>query len=210
LKSVSEDNLTKDETHKGAILEKFKDCISSSHQFLDEGINNTFILANSLFQYEEKRGRPWGLYFDGAHPSSRSGVGVVLISPDKETTLFSYIIEFNCTNNIAEYESLILGVNLVIDMNIKSFHVRGDLDMIVSQINRNFSTKNPRLKQYRDVVWDSMKTFDDFSIEAIPREENHLENNLAVSTSTLQHFKEIGLYKVELNFKPSIPNNLEH
>jgi hypothetical protein len=147
LKSVSEEAITKDETHKGDTMEMVKDCISSSHQVLDEGINNTFILENSLFQDEEKRDGCWGLDFDGAHSSSGSGIGVVLISPDKETTLFSYRLEFNCTNNIAEYEALILGMNLAIDMNIKSLHVRGDSDLIVSQINRNFSAKNPRLKQ---------------------------------------------------------------
>jgi hypothetical protein len=38
-----------------------------------------------------------------------------------------------------------------------------------------------------------MKRFDNFSIEAIPREENNLVDNLAVSVYTLQIFKEIGL-----------------
>jgi ribonuclease HI len=69
-------------------------------------------------------------------------------------------------------------MNLSIDMNIKSLHVRGDSDLIVSQVNKNFAAKNPRLKQYRDVIWDAMKRFDNFSIEAIPREENHLVDNL--------------------------------
>jgi hypothetical protein len=55
-----------------------------------------------------------------------------------------------------------------------------------------------------------MKFFDNFSIEAIPREENHLVENLAVSASTLQLFKEVGLYKVEVNYRPSLPDNLEH
>jgi hypothetical protein len=141
IKSGSEEAITRDETHKGATIEPVKDCIDSSHQVLDEGINNTFILENSLFQDEEKRDGCWGLDFDGAHSSSGSGIGVVLISPDKEATLFSYMLEFNCTNNIAEYEALILGLNLAIDMNIKSLHVRGDSDLIVSQINRDFVAK---------------------------------------------------------------------
>jgi hypothetical protein len=68
----------------------------------------------------------------------------------------------------------------------------------------------PRLKQYTDVVWDAMKKFNYFSIKVILREENHMEENLVVSASSWQHFKEIGLYKVELNFRTTIPNNLEH
>jgi ribonuclease HI len=95
-------------------------------------------------------------------------------------------------------------------MNINNLHVKGDSDLIVSQVNRKFAAKNPRLKQYRDVVWDAIKRFDNFSIEAIPREENHLVDSLVVSASNLQLSKEIGFYKVEVNFRPSLPDNLEH
>jgi hypothetical protein len=41
-------------------------------------------------------------------------------------------------------------------------------------------------------------------------EENHLEDSLFVSTSNLQLSKEISFYKVEFNFGPSLPDNLEH
>jgi hypothetical protein len=57
----------------------------------------------------------------------------------------------------------------------------------------HFVAKNPRLKHYMDVVWNSIKKIDDFSIKAIPIEDNHLENNLAFSASILQHFKETNL-----------------
>jgi ribonuclease HI len=186
------------------------DHVNITHQVLEEGIDNTFILENSLFLDEEKKEGSWGLDFDGAHSSTGSGAGIVLRSPDNETTLFSYRLEFNCTNNIVEYKALILGINLAIDMNIKTLHVKGDSDLIISQVNKKFTAKNPRLKQYRDVVWDAIKKFDNFSIESIPREENHLADNLVVSASTLQIFKEISLYKVEVNYRPSLPDNLEH
>jgi ribonuclease HI len=117
-----------------------------THQALDEGIDNTFILENSLFLDEEKKDGSWGLDFDGAHSNSGSGAGIFLISPNNETPLFSYRIEFNYTNHIAEYEALILGMNLAIDMDIKFLCVRGNSDLIISQVNNNFPAKNPRLK----------------------------------------------------------------
>jgi hypothetical protein len=55
-----------------------------------------------------------------------------------------------------------------------------------------------------------MNKFDNFLIEAIPREENHLKDKLVISASTLHLFKDIGLYEVEVNFRPSLPDNLEH
>jgi len=61
-----------------------------------------------------------------------------------------------------------------------------------------------------DSLWDAIKNFDNFYIEAIHREENQLVYNLVVSPSALQLFKEIVVYKVEVNFRPSFPDNLEH
>jgi hypothetical protein len=77
---------------------------------LEEGINDTFILENSLFLDEEEREGSWGLDFDGAHSSIGSGARIALRSPNNETTLFSYNLELNCKNNINEYETLILGI----------------------------------------------------------------------------------------------------
>lgn len=108
------------------------DHVNITHQVLDEGFDNTFILLNSLFLDKENKEGSWGFNFDGAHSSTGLGAGIVLRSPDNETTLFSYRLEFNCTNNIAEHKALILGLNIAIDMNIKTFHVRGDSDLIVS------------------------------------------------------------------------------
>ena len=52
----------------------------------------------------------WTLEFDGSCANAGSGVGVVLISLDGEMTCSSYKLDFKNTNNIAEYESLLLGI----------------------------------------------------------------------------------------------------
>jgi ribonuclease HI len=103
-------------------------------------------MHQSILIDEEIKEGAWGLNFDGAYSSTCSSAGIVLRSQDNETTLFSYIIEFERTKNIAKYEALILGINLAIDMNIKSLHVKGDSNLIVSKVNKRFSMKNPRLK----------------------------------------------------------------
>jgi ribonuclease HI len=92
----------------------------------------------------------WTLEFDGAHSSFGSGAGIVLTAPSKETFYYSYRLEYHCTNNVVEYEALIIGLNLAIDRGIRHLRVIGDSDLIVSQVLLNFSTKNERLKRYRD------------------------------------------------------------
>jgi ribonuclease HI len=79
-------------------------------------------------------------------------LGIVLTTPSKEATYFSYRLEYDCTNNVVEYESLLIGLNLALDRNIRHLKVIGDSDLIVSQVNLKFSTKNERLRRYRDSV----------------------------------------------------------
>jgi hypothetical protein len=75
-----------------------------------------------------------------------------------------------------------------------------------------FSTKNEKLKRYRDLAQLFSKSFKIVNIEAIPWEENHVVDALAVFASTLQPCDGPlrDLCKMEFLFRPSIPNNLEH
>jgi hypothetical protein len=68
----------------------------------------------------------WTMYFYGASTKDSAGARVVLISPSKETISLSFKLEFRTTNNIAEYEALLLGLNSAKEMGIKGLKVLGD------------------------------------------------------------------------------------
>ena len=71
------------------------------------------------------------MYFDGASTQASAGVGVVLISPSKETIQLSYKLDFKTTNNIAEYEALLLGVKAAKETRIKCIKIFGDANLII-------------------------------------------------------------------------------
>ena len=56
---------------------------------------------------------PWMVYIDGATNHRGSGVGLVLISPEKITIKKSLRLGFSATNNEAEYEALLVGMTMV-------------------------------------------------------------------------------------------------
>jgi hypothetical protein len=94
-----------------------------SDQFLciNNDINNWFVQGGSSRDDTIKTPEGiWTLEFDGSHSSSGSGVGIVLTTPSNETFYYSYRLEYQCTNNIVEYEALILGLNLAIDKGINT------------------------------------------------------------------------------------------
>jgi hypothetical protein len=82
-------------------------------------------------QTDDKNVSFWTMYFDGASTKDSVGVGVVLISPSKETVSLSFKLNFRTTNNIAEYEALLLGLNSSKEMGIKGLKVFGDADLMI-------------------------------------------------------------------------------
>jgi ribonuclease HI len=152
------------------------------------------------------------MFFDRA--SSREGVGVevVFVSPCQEAIPLSYKLEFEVTNNVAEYQALVLGLRAAKDMGIKDIEVFGDVDLIVYQIKNIYQTKHPQPKSYRNEVWDLIDNFfSSFNISFILREENFMVDSLAISVSQFRVPLPPKLrYDVEIRYRPSIPNNINH
>ena len=65
-----------------------------------------------------EEGSRWSMYFDGASNALGNGIGAVIISPKGFHTPFIARLYFNCTNNIAEYEACIMGLQAAIDLRI--------------------------------------------------------------------------------------------
>jgi ribonuclease HI len=117
----------------------------------------------------------WKMFFDGASSRDGAGVGIVFVSPAQETISLSYKLEFEATNNVAEYEALVLGLRAAKDMGIKEISVFGDAELVVKQVRNLYQAKHPRLRSYRNEVWDLIDSFFlAFNISFIPREENTL------------------------------------
>jgi ribonuclease HI len=121
----------------------------------------------------DQQNKVWKMYFDGSSSKEGYGAGIVLISPAQEVITLSYKLEFETTNNIAEYEALVLGLRAAKDMAIDSLVVFGDSELIINQVKNIYQAKKQRLKQYRNEVWDLVDNFFlAFNISFIPREEN--------------------------------------
>jgi ribonuclease HI len=154
----------------------------------------------------------WKMFFDGASSREGVGVGVVFVSPIQEIISLSYNLEFETTNNVAEYEALVLGLRAIKYMGIEEISVFGDAKLIIHKIRNIYQAKNPRLKSYRNEVWDLVDGFFlDFNISFVPREENAMVDSLVVSTSNFRVPLPPNLrYDVEVKYRPSIPDNVKH
>jgi hypothetical protein len=98
------------------------------------------------------------------------------------------------------------------DMNIEELAVFGDVDLIVHQVKNLYQDKHPKLRTYKNEVWDLVDSFFSvFNISFLPREENIMADSLVVSTSNFRIPLPPKLkYDVEVKYRPSIPNNAKH
>ena len=55
--------------------------------------------------HEPDGNQTWSLYFDGSKSKEGAGAGCIIIDPAGNKTLMACILEFECTNNTAEYEA---------------------------------------------------------------------------------------------------------
>ena len=78
------------------------------------------------------------MYVDGASNQKGSGVGLVLISPEKIIIEKSLRLDFSATNNEAEYEALMIGLAMVQRMGGKSVNVFLDSRLVVGQVKGEF------------------------------------------------------------------------
>jgi ribonuclease HI len=150
------------------------------------------------------------MFFDGSCSKESTGAGVVLISPSMKTSHLSFKLDFKVTNNIAEYEALLLGLNAAKEMEIKRLHVFGDVDLIIQQVNKSFQAKHVRLKSYRDEVLREINTFTDFKISYVPREMNELADSLAVlACAFIPPLPPKLNYEIQVKYRPSLPDNVK-
>jgi len=91
--------------------------------------NNSNIITNTSHSQCTKK--LWAIYFEGSKSQDDSGVWIVSIDPYNKKHLVSSHLEFECMNNIVEYEALMLGLQKSISLNVVMLKVVGDSEIVV-------------------------------------------------------------------------------
>jgi ribonuclease HI len=92
-----------------------------------------------------------------------------LISPSKIKTCYAARLDFSCTNNIAEYEALLLELQKLKAMGIRRAILKSYSQVISGHIDKSSKARDPKLEKYLDVVRRMEALFEGFSVKNIPR-----------------------------------------
>ncbi|KAL1363986.1 hypothetical protein AAHE18_03G185900 [Arachis hypogaea] len=126
------------------------------------------------------------------------GIGILIISPSSEPSKFLFELNYSCSNNEAEYEALIMGLELLFEKGVKNVKIFGDSQLVVRQVSLEYRCVSKNLRKYFNVAIKLLSGFDNVILRHVPRELNQETNELAqissrykIKPSTLEKFVRI-------------------
>jgi ribonuclease HI len=71
------------------------------------------------------------MYFDGSMTKMGAGAGLLFISPLRVHMCYVIRLHFAASNNVAEYEALVNGLHIAIELGVRHLDVHGDSQLVV-------------------------------------------------------------------------------
>ncbi|CAL8174674.1 unnamed protein product [Prunus armeniaca] len=125
------------------------------------------------------------MFFDGSARKDGAGAGVVFLSPERHVLPYSFSLSELCSNNVAEYQALIMGLQMAVEMKISSLEVYGDSMLVINQLLTHYEVRKDDLIPYHQMATQLLERFDFVTLEHVPRKDNQMADALANLAITL-------------------------
>nr|XP_027102846.1 uncharacterized protein LOC113724106 [Coffea arabica] len=126
----------------------------------------------------------WTLRVDGSSNSEGNGAGLLLEDPQGEVCSYALRFDFVASNNEAEYEAVIAGLQLARKLGASHILVYSDSQLIVCQILGEYEAREEVMHRYLSKVLQLVAHFESFEIQKIPRSQNRRADALSRLAST--------------------------
>jgi ribonuclease HI len=126
----------------------------------------------------------WTIHCDGAWCHAGAGAAAVITSPAGVKHRYAARLIFalesdRCTNNIAEYEAVILGLRKLRALGVTTYIIRTDSKVVVGQVEKDYAAKDPALMQYLAAIRSLKRQFKGFTLQHVDRAKNEEADALA-------------------------------
>lgn len=159
--------------------------------------------ATSSQNEETQSSKPWKLYVDESSTTSTGGAEVILISSKEFKIQQALKFSFPVTNNVIEYEALIVGIKLAVGIQVKMLDTFGDSQLVAKQVKVDFKTHNDRMTTYLNQSLALLQSIPSWTITNVGREENQWDDALSKLASSTILSNEEPIY-VEVRSTPAI------
>jgi ribonuclease HI len=126
----------------------------------------------------------WTIHCNGAWCHAGAGAAAVITSPTgvkhRYAARLSFALESDwCTNNVAEYEAVILGLRKLRALGVTTCIIKTDSKVVASQVEKEYAAKDPALMQYLTAVRSLERQFKGFTLHHVDRAKNEEADALA-------------------------------
>lgn len=114
------------------------------------------------------------VHVDGASRGNpgRAAAGAVISAPSGEVIDEVSALIGIATNNVAEYEGLLLGLERARALGASEVEVVNDSELVAKQINGVYRVKHADMRPLHARAMAAFERFERWSIRSVPREEN--------------------------------------
>jgi hypothetical protein len=88
-------------------------------------------------------------------------------------------LHFPASNNVAEYEALVNGLRIAVELGVQRLDARGDSQLVIDQVMKNSHCRDQKMEAYCDEVWRLEDKFYGLELNHVARWYNETEDELA-------------------------------
>ncbi len=147
--------------------------------FLTDACTHVLIEVEKMISNFVSR-QPWALFFNGSKTSDSTEVKIVIKSSEGRSFLFSFKLNFECSNNSAECKALIIGIEILNELGAQDVKMIDNSQTVIKQVIEEYRCKNSNLLNYLNNTTDLLRTFKNAKLLV---HWNDRENDLAQAIS---------------------------
>ena len=119
------------------------------------------------------------MFFNGSLMKTGAGAGLLFVSPLGKHLRYVLRLHFPASNNVAEYEALVNGLRIAIELGVRRLDARGDSQLVIDQVMKNSHCRDPKMEAYCDEVRRLEDKFYGLELNHIARRYNETADELA-------------------------------
>jgi ribonuclease HI len=121
----------------------------------------------------------WTMYFDGSLMKTGAGAGLLFISPLGKHVRYVLCLHFPASNNVAEYEALVNGLRIAVELGVRHLDARGDSQLVIDQVMKNSHYRDRKMEACCDKVRRLEDKFYGLELNHVARRYNETADELA-------------------------------
>ncbi|RVW19914.1 hypothetical protein CK203_114481 [Vitis vinifera] len=126
-------------------------------------------------------------------------------SPTGEHLEQAIRLGFSASNNEAEYEAILSGLDLALALSVSKLRIYSDSQLVVKHVQEEYEAKDARMARYLAKVRNTLQQFTEWTIEKIKRADNRRADALAGNQADDEEWTMISEY-LRTGLYPEISN----